>query len=52
MVRYLKTPEAAERLHALGIDVKWTTPDEMRQWVNSQLKFWGSIAKDAGVVPQ
>ena len=52
MVKYLKTPEAAQRLRALGIDVKWTTPDEMRQWVDSQLKYWGNIAKTAGIVPQ
>jgi tripartite-type tricarboxylate transporter receptor subunit TctC len=52
MVRYLKTPAAAQRLRALGIDVKWTTPAEMREWVDSQLKFWGDTAKNAGIVPQ
>ena len=52
MVKYLKTPEAEDRLRKLGVDVKWTTPAEMREWVDSQLKYWGSIAKDAGVVPQ
>jgi tripartite-type tricarboxylate transporter receptor subunit TctC len=52
LVKYLKTPEAAERLHRIGVDVKWTTPDEMREWVDSQLKYWGNIAKDAGIVPQ
>lgn len=52
MVKYLKTPEAAKRLRALGIDVKWTTPNEMREWVDSQLKYWGNIAKTAGIVPR
>ena len=52
LVKYLKTPEAAERLRKIGVDVKWTTPDEMREWVDSQLKHWGKIAKDAGIVPQ
>jgi tripartite-type tricarboxylate transporter receptor subunit TctC len=42
----LMTPAAAERLRQIGIDVKWTTPDEMRDWVDSQLKYWGKIAKD------
>jgi tripartite-type tricarboxylate transporter receptor subunit TctC len=52
LVKYLKTPEAAERLHRIGVDVKWTTPDEMRQWVESQLRHWGNIAKTAGIEPQ
>jgi tripartite-type tricarboxylate transporter receptor subunit TctC len=52
LVTYLKTPEAAERLQRIGVDVKWTTPDEMREWVDSQLKHWGNIAKAAGIEPQ
>ena len=46
------TPEAADRLNRIGVDVKWTTPAEMRDWVDSQLKHWGNIAKTAGIVPQ
>ena len=45
LVTYLKTPEAEERLDKIGVDVKWTTPAEMREWVDSQLKHWGNIAK-------
>ena len=52
LVKYLKTPEAADRLNRIGVDVKWTTPAEMRDWVDSQLKHWGNIAKSAGIVPQ
>jgi tripartite-type tricarboxylate transporter receptor subunit TctC len=52
LVRYLNTPEAAERLHRIGVDVKATTPGEMREWVESQLKHWESFAKDAGIVPE
>jgi len=52
LVKYLKTPEAADRLNRIGVDVKWTTPAEMRDWVDSQLKHWGNLAKSAGIVPQ
>jgi tripartite-type tricarboxylate transporter receptor subunit TctC len=52
LVRYLKTPEAKARLDKLGVDVKSTTPAEMREWVDSQLKHWGNFAKSAGIVPQ
>lgn len=52
LVKYLQTPEAAERLRRVGVDVKWTTPGEMREWVESQLKYWGNVAKTAGIVPE
>ena len=52
LVRYLKTPEAKERLDKLGVDVKSTTPAEMREWVASQIKHWGNFANSAGIVPQ
>jgi tripartite-type tricarboxylate transporter receptor subunit TctC len=52
LVKYLKTPAAAEKLRNIGVDVKWTTPAEMREWVDSQLKHWGNFAKSAGIAPQ
>jgi hypothetical protein len=32
--------------------VAWTTPREMRDWIESQLAWWGKVARDAGVTPQ
>jgi tripartite-type tricarboxylate transporter receptor subunit TctC len=52
IVKYLKTAEAAERLRRIGVDVKSTTPAEMREWVDSQLKHWGNFARTAGIEPQ
>jgi tripartite-type tricarboxylate transporter receptor subunit TctC len=52
LVKYLKTPEAGERLRRIGVDVKWTTPAEMGEWVDSQLKFWSNVAKTAGIKPE
>jgi tripartite-type tricarboxylate transporter receptor subunit TctC len=52
LVKHLKTPEVGERLRRIGVDVKWTTPGEMREWVESQLKHWGEFAKTAGIEPQ
>ena len=52
LVAYLKTPAAAERLRKIGVDVAWTTPREMRDWIESQLAWWGKVARDAGVTPQ
>ncbi len=52
LVAYLKTPVAAERMKTLGVDVKWTTPQEMRDWIDTQLNYWEKTAKSAGIVPQ
>ena len=52
LVAYLKTPAAAERMRKIGVDVAWGTPKEFRDWVASQLDWWGKIAKDAGIQPQ
>ena len=52
VVAYLKTPAAEERLRNIGIDVKWTTPKEMREWIDGQLAYWSKVAKDAGMVAQ
>jgi tripartite-type tricarboxylate transporter receptor subunit TctC len=42
----------AEQLRRIGVGVKWTTPAEMHDWVESQLKHWGEFAKTAGIEPQ
>ncbi len=52
IVAYLKTPAAAERLQKIGVDVKWSSPQEMREWIDSQLNYWEKTAKGAGIVPQ
>lgn len=52
LVHYLKTPEAEERLRRIGVDVKWTSPAEMSEWVDLQLKYWANVAKTAGITPE
>jgi len=52
LMKYLKTPEAEERLRRIGVDAKPTTPAEMREWIDSQLKHWGNFARTAGIEPQ
>ncbi len=44
--------DATERMNALGVDMKWTTPQEMRDWIDTQLNDWKKTAKSAGIVPQ
>ena len=52
LVAYLKTPAAEERMRKIGVDVAWGTPKDFRDWVASQLDWWGKVAKDAGIQPQ
>ena len=52
LVAYLKTPEAAKRLRDIGVDVKWSTPGETREWIESQLAQFETLVKAAGIQPQ
>jgi tripartite-type tricarboxylate transporter receptor subunit TctC len=52
LVEYLKTSAAADRMRKIGVDVAWTTPKEMGNWVDSQLRWWGSLAKQSGIQPK
>ena len=52
LVAYLKTPAAAERMRAIGVDVKWSTPMETTEWINAQLKSFEQIVPAAGIKPE
>ena len=51
LVAYLKTPEAAKRMRDIGVDVKWTTPKEAQEWIESQLAQFEKLVKAAGIQP-
>ncbi len=51
LVAYLKTPEAARRMRDIGVDVKWSTPRETQDWVDSQLSQFEKLVKAAGIDP-
>ena len=52
LVSYLRTPAAAERMRAIGVDVKWSTPKEAQDWVEAQLGQFEKLVKAAGIEPQ
>lgn len=51
VVRYLRTPEARERLAAEGAEPVGSTPDELRTAVKTETERWGKIIKAAGIQP-
>ena len=49
IVRFLRTPEAKERILKTGAEVVGSTPDELAAWVNTDLAQWGKVIKDSGI---
>ncbi|HSW19946.1 MAG TPA: tripartite tricarboxylate transporter substrate binding protein [Ramlibacter sp.] len=48
----LAHPATRERLNALGIDLRGSSPDELRGFMRSEVDRWGAIAREAGVRPE
>jgi tripartite-type tricarboxylate transporter receptor subunit TctC len=49
LTAYLKRPEAADRMRAIGMDVRFSTPEEFQDFIRSQLQQWKKIIADAGI---
>jgi tripartite-type tricarboxylate transporter receptor subunit TctC len=39
-------------LHALGVDPAPGTPEQLRDWVKSETKKWGDLARNANIQPE
>ena len=48
-VRYLKTPEAKERLFSAGTEPIGSTPEEARATVRTEVARWGKVIKELGI---
>ncbi len=48
MRRVLMQPDMKERLAAIGVDVRATTPDELATFQRAELAKWGKIVEDSG----
>lgn len=48
----LAHPATRERLTALGIDVKPSTPEELRSFMRSEVGHWGDVVRKAGIRPE
>lgn len=44
--------EFVEGLHSLGVDAAPGTPEQLRDWVRSETKKWGDLARGAGIQPE
>ena len=52
MTRILRDKEFADGLAALGVDAAPTTPEQLRDWVASETRKWGELARGAGIQPE
>jgi tripartite-type tricarboxylate transporter receptor subunit TctC len=48
-VRYLKTPEAKERLFGAGTEPIGNSPEEARATVRTEVARWGKVIKELGI---
>ena len=48
-VRFLRTPEAKERLFTNGAEAVGTSPEELITAVRAEVVRWGKIIRDAGI---
>ena len=52
LMPYLRRADVQDRLTALAIEPRTSTPDEMERFLASELVKWAKVIKDAGIEPQ
>jgi tripartite-type tricarboxylate transporter receptor subunit TctC len=48
MRRALADPETREKLAAIGVDIRTTTPEELVAFQRAEMQKWGKIVRDSG----
>ena len=52
MMAYIKQPDVADKLQALAIEPRTSTPDELAKYIPHEIVKWAQVVKDAGIEPQ
>lgn len=52
LVADLKKPETEARFKKIGVVVRWSTPAEFRNWIDTESAKWGKVIKAAGIESQ
>lgn len=52
IAKIVAMPDVKAQLAALGFDAFSTSPQQLEDFVNSEIKNWHGMAKDAGIEPQ
>ena len=52
MVRIMARPDVKQTLASMGIDAYTSTPEELGDYVKSEIQKWARLVKDAGIQPE
>jgi tripartite-type tricarboxylate transporter receptor subunit TctC len=52
LVADLQRAETAARFKAIGVEARWSTPDEFRAFIAAESAKWRSVIRAAGIEPQ
>ncbi len=52
LVADLKQSETAKHFKSIGIEVRWTTPEEFRTFIRAESEKWTKVLHAAGIEPQ
>jgi tripartite-type tricarboxylate transporter receptor subunit TctC len=52
LVAAIDHPSVRERVTELAVDVRTTTPQQLKTFIGGELQRWAAIARDAGIKPE
>jgi tripartite-type tricarboxylate transporter receptor subunit TctC len=52
LMPFITRPDIQERMQALAIEPVTSTPDELEQYIPTEISKWAKVVKDAGITPQ
>ena len=52
MVKIMSRPDVKQTLASMGIDAYTSTPEELGDYVKSEIQKWARLVKDAGIQPE
>jgi tripartite-type tricarboxylate transporter receptor subunit TctC len=51
VVKIINSPKVTEKIAAMGLNARSSTPDEARALLNADVRRWGGVVKAAGIPP-
>jgi tripartite-type tricarboxylate transporter receptor subunit TctC len=52
LMAYIKQPEVQDKMQAVAIEPRTSTPDELAAYIPAEIAKWAKVVKDAGIEPQ
>lgn len=52
LVAVIRSPEVSKRIHDIYFEPVGSTPDQLRQRINTEINEWTAVARSAGIQPQ